>query len=65
MTAADDISLLKEISEAFAKGNMEFVEPYLSDDIKWNIIGENSIIGKSKCLKYQKWYSLRVFLSLL
>jgi ketosteroid isomerase-like protein len=61
MTAADDISLLKEISEEFAKGNMEFVEPYLSDDIKWNIIGENSIIGKEQVLEVSKMLQLESF----
>jgi len=34
-----DRQLLKDVGEQFAKGNMEFVGPYLADGVKWNILG--------------------------
>jgi hypothetical protein len=33
---ARDPRRLKDIGEQFAKGNMDFVKPYLADDIRWN-----------------------------
>jgi ketosteroid isomerase-like protein len=53
--------LLKEISEAFAKGKMAFAEPHLADDIKWNIIGESSINGKEQVLEVSKMQQLESF----
>lgn len=53
--------LLKQISEEFAKGNLEFSEVYLADDIKWNILGESPIIGKNQVLEVSKMLQLESF----
>jgi hypothetical protein len=37
----------REIAEAFSNGNFEQTFPYLSEDIVWNVIGENFFKGKS------------------
>jgi hypothetical protein len=47
-------TLLKNISQEFARGNMEFCLPYLSENIRWNILGEDAIIGKDEVLKVFK-----------
>ena len=54
-------NLLIKISEEFAKGNLEFVEVYLTDDVKWNILGENSITGKNEVLEVSKMLQLESF----
>ena len=53
--------LLIKISEEFAKGNLEFAGAYLADDIKWNILGDNSIIGKEQVLEVSKMLQLESF----
>jgi len=53
--------LLVEISEEFAKGNLEFASAYLADDIKWNILGDNPIIGKKEVLEVSKMLQLESF----
>jgi uncharacterized protein len=53
--------LLKKISEEFAKGNLEFAEAYLADDIKWNILGSSPIIGKNQVLEVSKMLQLESF----
>jgi ketosteroid isomerase-like protein len=53
--------LLKEISEAFAKGNLEFCNAYLADDITWNILGNDPIIGKEEVLEVSKMLQLESF----
>jgi len=53
--------LLKKISEEFAKGNFEFVEVYLADDIKWNILGSSPVIGKNQVLEVSKMLQLESF----
>ena len=53
--------LLKKISEEFAKGNLEFAEVYLADDIKWNILGERPVIGKNQVLEVSKMLQLESF----
>jgi len=50
-----------KISEKFAEGNFEFAETYLADDIKWNILGENSITGKQQVLEVSKMLHLESF----
>jgi uncharacterized protein len=50
-----------KISESFAEGNFEFAEKYLADDIKWNILGENSITGKQQVLEVSKMIHLESF----
>jgi len=43
--------LTKMITEAFFKGNTEFILPHLAEDIKWNIVGMPVIFGKSDVIK--------------
>jgi hypothetical protein len=53
--------LLKKIGEEFAKGNLEFSGDYLADDIKWNILGDDTIIGKEQVLEVSKMLQLQSF----
>ena len=53
--------LLKKISEEFAKGNLDFSEVYLADDIEWNILGESPVIGKNQVLEVSKMLQLESF----
>jgi ketosteroid isomerase-like protein len=53
--------LLKDVSEQFAKGNMEFVEPYLAHGIKWNILGSGTIAGRDQVLEANKMVQLERF----
>ena len=53
--------LLIKISEEFAKGNLEFAGAYMADDIKWNILGDNPIIGKEQVLEVSKMLQLESF----
>ena len=53
--------LLKKISEEFAKGNLQFCSAYLADDVKWNILGSNPIIGKEEVLEVSKMLQLESF----
>ena len=36
----------KEIAEAFSNGKFELVNQYLSDKVKWTVVGENYFEGK-------------------
>lgn len=38
---------IKEIAVSFSNGNFELAFPYLSENITWNIIGENVLTGKT------------------
>jgi uncharacterized protein len=51
----------KEISEAFAKGNLDFSAKYLADNVKWNILGSSSIMGKEQVLEVSKMLQLESF----
>jgi uncharacterized protein len=53
--------LLIKISEEFAKGNLEFAGLHLADDMQWNILGENPIIGKEEVLEVSKMLQLESF----
>jgi ketosteroid isomerase-like protein len=53
--------LLKKISEEFAKGNFRFSEPFLADDIKWNILGNETIVGKEQVLEVSKMTQLQSY----
>jgi uncharacterized protein len=53
--------LFIKISEEFAKGNLEFAGVYLADDVRWNILGENTIIGKAEVLEVSKMLQLESF----
>jgi uncharacterized protein len=50
--------VIKKISQEFAKGNMQFCLPYLSENVRWNILGEDSIIGKEEVLEVFKMKDL-------
>jgi ketosteroid isomerase-like protein len=56
-----DKQRLKDISEQFARGNMDFAEPYLADGITWNILGDGTIIGKEQVLEANKMARLETF----
>jgi ketosteroid isomerase-like protein len=58
---ASNNQLLKKISEEFAKGNLRFFEAYLAEDIKWNILGEDTIVGKEQVLEVSKMTQLQSF----
>ena len=51
----------REISEEFAKGNLEFSAIYLAEDIKWNILGSSPIIGKEQVIEVSKMSQLESF----
>src|SRR5215216_3098713 len=53
--------LLKKISEEFSKGNLAFSEAYLAEDIKWKILGENTIAGKEQVLEASKMAQLQSY----
>lgn len=53
--------LQKKISEEFAKGNLKFSEAYLANDIKWNILGDDTIVGKEQVLEVSKMLQLQSF----
>ena len=53
--------LLKRISEEFAKGNLAFSEAFLADDIKWNILGSDTIVGKEQVLEVSKMAQLQSY----
>lgn len=52
---------LKQISEAFSKGNFEFSTAYLAENIKWNILGSDAVIGKEQVLEVLKMSQLESF----
>jgi uncharacterized protein len=52
---------IKIISKEFAKGNMQFCLPYLSENIRWNILGEDAIIGKDEVLEVSKMKDLESY----
>jgi ketosteroid isomerase-like protein len=56
-----DTRRLKEISEQFAKGNMDFVKPYLADRITWNILGNGTVAGREQVLEVNKMAQLERF----
>jgi len=51
----------RDISEQFAKGNLAFAATYLAEDVKWNILGNSSIIGKEEVLEVAKMQQLESF----
>lgn len=52
---------LKEISEQFARGNMEHVTPWLAEGVRWNILGSNTIVGKAPVLEASRMVQLESF----
>jgi uncharacterized protein len=53
--------LLKRISEEFAKGNLGFSEAFLADNVKWNILGNDTIVGKEQVLEVSKMTQLQSY----
>ncbi len=51
---------IKDIAESFSNGNFEMTFPYLSENIIWNVIGENQFNGKSEvvnnCKQTSKYF---------
>ena len=43
--------LLKQLNIAFAKANSDFLAGIVSDDIEWNIMGDQKISGKEQFTK--------------
>jgi hypothetical protein len=37
---------IKAIAEAFSRHSFEIAYPHLHDDIRWNLIGETTLVGK-------------------
>jgi ketosteroid isomerase-like protein len=58
---AVNFELSKKISEEFAKGNIKFSEAYLAEDIKWNILGNDTTTGKEQVLELSKMAQLQSF----
>jgi uncharacterized protein len=52
---------LKQIAEAFAKGNLKFSATHLSEDVIWNILGSSPIFGKEQVLEISKMLQLESF----
>ncbi len=42
----------QQIAESFSLGNFESTFPYLSNEIKWNIVGEQKIEGKDALVQH-------------
>ncbi|MFD1095904.1 nuclear transport factor 2 family protein [Salegentibacter chungangensis] len=42
---------LREINEAFAKGNSDFITEHVTDNIVWNVVGDCRIKGKKNFRK--------------
>jgi uncharacterized protein len=51
----------REISENFAKGNLDFSSKYLADDVVWKVLGEEPIVGKNEVLEALKMSDLESF----
>lgn len=42
---------LKQIAEAFSNGNFEVAYPFLADDVRWNVVGEDEFAGKKAVME--------------
>jgi limonene-1,2-epoxide hydrolase len=40
----------EQIAEAFSRHDFEAAYPYLTDDIRWNLVGERRVEGKEKVI---------------
>jgi len=40
----------KEIAESFSNGNFQLTFPYMSENIIWNVVGENLFKGKNEVI---------------
>jgi Zn/Cd-binding protein ZinT len=41
----------KEIAGAFSNGKFDLVYPYLAENIKWNVVGEEQFAGRDEVIK--------------
>jgi len=48
MTAKHD--LLREINDAFARGDVAFFADKVTDDVRWTMVGEPTIVGREALL---------------
>jgi hypothetical protein len=46
---------VQELTIAFAKGNSKFILDRITDDIRWNIVGDTLIEGKDNVIKAIEW----------
>lgn len=53
--------ILKKISEKYSKDKSEFYLEYISENIKWNIVGQRITLGKENFLKEIKNFELENF----
>ncbi len=51
----------KNICVEISKGNFELYKSFLEDDVQWNILGNNPIIGKEQVLEVLKMAQLKNF----
>lgn len=58
---ADEDGFVNKIDERFSKDRNGFFLEYIADDIHWNIIGKNTIIGKKNFLEEMKMQELENF----
>jgi len=56
-----DKQRLKDISEQFARGNMDFVKPYLAEGVRWNILGNGTVTGMAQLLEVNEMAQLEAF----
>lgn len=55
---SDNEEFMNKIDERFTKDRNGFFLEYIAEDIRWNIIGKNSIVGKIKFLEEMKMQEL-------
>lgn len=48
----DRDKIINEFNEAFAKSDVDTILKYVSEDIKWNIIGDRVVEGKENFANY-------------
>ncbi len=53
--------LFQEINTAFEKGDMQFYEAHLANDIRWNIPGYGTLTGKEAYLETMQMAELESF----
>jgi ketosteroid isomerase-like protein len=42
----------KEIAKAFSTGNFKMAYDYLADNMEWNMVGDNTLIGKQAVIDF-------------
>ncbi len=58
---ATDGQLRVAVSEAFAKGDLKTIQPFLADNITWNILGESPVTGKDEVIGVLRMSQLQSF----